>query len=314
MADIDIQRKSTPVWPWILGIIVAVAIILFLVAGRDRDTLDNYGGGALETPGTEPTTQPLEPTPENPAVPAQPTPGHNPQVAPPTQDQLDNRQQPTQPTIPESTSPNPNDGANLNYKPADTMFTDQLVQQDLTLPNDPPTDPPTDENSAIIIEEEETIDLDEEPIFLDDRYPAEVAAFSQFLIQNSDTQADASSTFTADGLRNLASALYVTADQSDVTTEINDQNRDDLNLLADQIADSPNDADQANLTADAFSLAAAWVQDISTTLYPETENQALAVQEAADNFDPEGQLSTQLPAVRAFFDRADTALQIMSES
>lgn len=334
MADIDIQHKSTPVWPWILGIIVVVAIILFLVAGRDRGQMDNYGGGAIDT-GTEPATQPLEPTPENPGVPqpSAPVDGRNPQVAPPYPDQPQPEQfeQPEQPQAvppgqgayestetpggaylndPSMDEPSLDDQA-LEYEPADPVFTDQIAQQDLPQPGEFPEDNlpgefPEDEN--VVIED----DLDDGAILLEDEYPAEVTAFTQFLLQNSDTQAEFSNTFTSDGLRNLASALYSVSDQGDITDTLSEQNREELNLLADQIAISPTETDQANLAATAFAQAAAWFQELSTTLYPDTEAQVMAVQEAADNFDPEGQLSLQLPAVRTFFDRADTALQDMA--
>lgn len=294
MADIDIQRKTTPVWPWILGIIIVVAIILFLVAGRDREQVQNYGGGINEQqeqpiPGQNVNTPP----PARPDAPNRPA-GRNPQVAPATPDQ----------------APDQSDnkgGASLELKPTETVFTDQIAQQSpgLTDPSDKPAG-----KSVIIIED----DQPDDSLILDETYPDEVTEFSQFLIQNSGTQPELSNTFTADGLRILGKAIYALSEQTDADINSRDQNRDKIDKLADQIATSTDDKQQAKLTAKAFEQAADWIYSVSETLYPTTESQAQAVQDAADQFDPEGRLTTQLSAVRAFFNNADSALQNMAAS
>lgn len=57
MAEIEIQRKKPPIWPWILGALVLVALLWFLVdqTGQrepDQDTVANITG--IE-PAAEPT-------------------------------------------------------------------------------------------------------------------------------------------------------------------------------------------------------------------------------------------------------------------
>ncbi len=310
MADIDIQRKTTPVWPWILGIIIVVAIILFLVAGRDRDQLQNYGGGADEQQAPVPGQTVNPPSPANPDAPNRPD-GRNPQVAPATPDQAgDQATPPAQPAPSESTidqGTKPGDGASLELKPTDTVFTTQLAQQDrqVTTPGVKPA------NEDIIIIED---DLPEDALVTDESYPAEVTQFSEYLIQNAGTQADQANTYTADGLRHISKAIYVLSEQTDADTAARDQTRDNLDQIADQIATVPDDKQQAKLTAIGFEQAADWIYQVSETLYPTTESKAQAVQDAADNFDPEGQLSNQLAAVRAYFDRADATLQEMAAS
>lgn len=37
MADIDIQPKKKPIWPWIVGIIVAIIIIWVIVESLDKN-------------------------------------------------------------------------------------------------------------------------------------------------------------------------------------------------------------------------------------------------------------------------------------
>jgi NADH:ubiquinone oxidoreductase subunit 6 (subunit J) len=41
MADIDIQPKKRPVWPWILGIIAAIVIIWIIVKALNNNNNDN---------------------------------------------------------------------------------------------------------------------------------------------------------------------------------------------------------------------------------------------------------------------------------
>ncbi len=312
MADIDIQRKTTPVWPWILGIIIVVAIILFLVAGRDREQVQNYGGGAdQQQPAPIPGQTVNPPSPANPDAPNRPD-GRNPQVAPAAPNQASPAQPaPSKSTIQEGTKPG--DGANLDLKPldlkptADPVLADQLAQQNQELTD--PSDKAAGQN-VIIIEDNQP----DNSIVLNDQSPPEVTAFSQFLIQNTGTQAELANTFTAEGLRTLGQAVYVLSEKTDSDIESRDQNRDKIDQIADKIATSPDDKQQAKLAAKGIEQAAQWIYEVSATLYPTTEAHAQAVQEAADNFDPEGQLSTQLAAVRAFFDRADSTLQNMAAS
>lgn len=52
MAEIEIQRKKPPIWPWILGALVIVGLLWFLVARTNRD-------GAEPTAATIPATTEL---------------------------------------------------------------------------------------------------------------------------------------------------------------------------------------------------------------------------------------------------------------
>jgi hypothetical protein len=62
MAEIEIQKKKQPIWPWILGAIVLVGLLWFLVAqtGRDRD-VERPVAAAQEAREPARTTAPMIP-------------------------------------------------------------------------------------------------------------------------------------------------------------------------------------------------------------------------------------------------------------
>lgn len=85
MADIPIQRKEgNNIWPWIIGLIVILAIAWFLFA-RNRNTVPatttlTDSTGTMATPYVAPapgTTTPVTPAPGTPAT-GTPAPGTTP--------------------------------------------------------------------------------------------------------------------------------------------------------------------------------------------------------------------------------------------
>ncbi|MFU8807026.1 MAG: hypothetical protein ACNA8W_24675 [Bradymonadaceae bacterium] len=61
MAEIDIQRRRSPMWPWIFGIVMAIILIVLLVATRDTtDAPSPYGAGP-DVPETGPLLPPGQP-------------------------------------------------------------------------------------------------------------------------------------------------------------------------------------------------------------------------------------------------------------
>ncbi|CAN5918726.1 hypothetical protein BH24BAC1_BH24BAC1_19590 [soil metagenome] len=60
MAEIEIQRKKTPIWPWILGALVVVALLWFLVnrtgqPSPDQATTATTNAPRVTAPATDPT-------------------------------------------------------------------------------------------------------------------------------------------------------------------------------------------------------------------------------------------------------------------
>jgi hypothetical protein len=52
MAEIDIQPKKRPIWPWILGIIAAIIIIWIIVKALDHNNAnDNNNANTNDTTG-----------------------------------------------------------------------------------------------------------------------------------------------------------------------------------------------------------------------------------------------------------------------
>lgn len=59
MAEIDVQKKSSHMWLWILGLVVLGIVIWMLVGGSDSDDMS---GMPSETPAAEqPTSAPATP-------------------------------------------------------------------------------------------------------------------------------------------------------------------------------------------------------------------------------------------------------------
>lgn len=61
MAEIEIQRKKTPIWPWILGALAVLALLWFLVSRTGQPSADQNTTAATTTaprvtaPATDPT-------------------------------------------------------------------------------------------------------------------------------------------------------------------------------------------------------------------------------------------------------------------
>jgi hypothetical protein len=62
MAEIKLERKGTPIWPWILGLLLLAALLWFFL-GRDTDGAANTAGdsatAALDSAGSAANTIPV---------------------------------------------------------------------------------------------------------------------------------------------------------------------------------------------------------------------------------------------------------------
>ena len=58
MAEIDVQKKSSNIWPWILGLVVLGIVIWMLVGGSDSTDMSGTPQDipAAEQPASPPTT------------------------------------------------------------------------------------------------------------------------------------------------------------------------------------------------------------------------------------------------------------------
>lgn len=115
--------------------------------------------------------------------------------------------------------------------------------------------------------------------------------------------------FSSEALRELAGAL------SAITEEANLQSDPDLQNLkdqADQLQQNPSSDQHANIMSNAFTSAANIIDRVQKQEYPDLEEEASQVKEAAQAVEPTELATNQEDKIKSFFDESADALQAMS--
>ncbi len=180
-----------------------------------------------------------------------------------------------------------------------------------------------DENGRLIEERRQDDDFyypDQYPqeIYTQGIWPYEIAAYSQFLLQqyaDPFIEAAPSYPYVADGIRHLATALFTLSEQNDTAPNSRSQYLDDINDLADQLQNNSTDFDASEITSNAFVQITSWMQQISDNSFPfsKAANEVRDVQEAARKIEGNRSLQDQQYEVRSFFSLAEIAVHAMVE-
>ncbi len=115
---------------------------------------------------------------------------------------------------------------------------------------------------------------------------------------------------THDGLTKLAEALTAVT-PGDVPDENVNNDVDELKAEANQLTENPTSEQHANIMRNSFISAAQIIKNIQSENYPELQEEANQVMDAAKDIDAQKLATNQKEDIKSFFDEAADALQKM---
>jgi hypothetical protein len=145
--------------------------------------------------------------------------------------------------------------------------------------------------------------------------PAQVAAFINY-VDERDAQQEMGlrHEYTANGLRQLESALSELTNQAGLNQNDFQQHSQRMRQGADQIQQDPQSTQHANIIRDAFTSAADWMQNLQQQSFPDAGNEVNQVQQTARNIDPQELTLEQKGDIESFFEQSSNALQAMAHT
>lgn len=219
MADINVEKKKRPVWPWILAILIAAAVIWVIA-----DNGDEYG----EEVATVDTEQEYE------------------------------ERQNTQ----------------------DTLYRDRERDRNRERDRDR-----AEQDAAM--------------------------AYVSFIEENGD-EVTKSHEYSSQALTHLSKAVKEVAQENNVSIE-NKNELDNLQEKADKLTREKSSTKHANILANAFNSAARVINNIQEEEFPNLEEEANEVKNAADKIKPNVVATNQKDAIKNFYEKSATALEEMNQ-
>ncbi len=129
---------------------------------------------------------------------------------------------------------------------------------------------------------------------------------------SADSNASMSHDYTANGVRQLASAISVLARGDTLGGAALDSQIEALNTLANRLQTEPQSLKHADLTHAAFASAAVLLQDVQQRRFPNAGTQVASVREAAEAISKDRPLLDQRTEINRFFTRAADAVRSIS--
>lgn len=186
---------------------------------------------------------------------------------------------------------------------------------------EPPTDQ-TDSSPQIEIAERDADDPEidhDEHVQLDENvdYPGDIEDFADFVREHQQEGIDEVPEYTHEGAEHMADAMQevIPGDEGlfeDRPEEYQhfDDELDEWEERVDELAEYDHD-DYSQLASDVLDEGAQWLTSLQQQAYPELTEQVEAVQNAADEIDPEVDIDEQGDSVEAYFVSAVTAIDDM---